>query len=210
MAHLIHHLVESKLLGIVVRYWLTRDPLTGLPAVLIGRVVKTIPEDLTRFIAAFEVFDSDRFDSEHKIRTVADACHQRALLENAFRPLLRALRGEGVDAKRVRQDGQAIVYRFTAPADGIFQEWESYPEGQTFQNYYDYLRTTFPVALKYVHEITDADRYDHADTYRIAKLGDERSELLYRWRYRSGCCGFYDAVHSIDGVVYKIGFNYGH
>jgi hypothetical protein len=63
--------------------------------------------------------------------------------------------------------------------------------------------TTFQNILK------DPD-YCYADNFRVAIVGNKDLEEQYKLLRAEGCCGFYDKIHEIDGVKYKIGFNYGH
>lgn len=52
--------------------------------------------------------------------------------------------------------------------------------------------------------------YECVDNYRYARIGDKYQEHLYQVAEERGCCGFYDKEIEVEGIKYKIGFNYGH
>ena len=51
---------------------------------------------------------------------------------------------------------------------------------------------------------------DYPDNHRFARVGDFHQEAFYRHRYEGGCCGELDVVVDVEGVKYRMGFNYGH
>lgn len=53
-----------------------------------------------------------------------------------------------------------------------------------------------------------AKQYDCVDNKRIVKDGECKQE--YYQQQIKGCCGYFDKEIVIDGIVYLIGFNYGH
>lgn len=52
--------------------------------------------------------------------------------------------------------------------------------------------------------------YEFADNFRFAQVGNKYQELIYQQLEQQGCCGYYDRIIDVDGIEYKIGFNYGH
>lgn len=52
--------------------------------------------------------------------------------------------------------------------------------------------------------------YEYNDNYRLARIDDPFELAVYHYQVGNGCCGYYDDEISIDGVEFKIGFNYGH
>jgi len=50
----------------------------------------------------------------------------------------------------------------------------------------------------------------NVDNWRTAKIGDVQATFEYNEARAKGCCGSADFIVNIDGVGYKIGFNYGH
>lgn len=61
-----------------------------------------------------------------------------------------------------------------------------------------------------ISKIIDDNNYECADNFRYARIGDKFQEHIYQEIQDSGCCGFYDKEIDVDGIKYKIGFNYGH
>ncbi len=75
-----------------------------------------------------------------------------------------------------------------------------------------YFESHWPEALAEIDRVIgdDPDRYEYADTFRAAPLGDPFAYALYLLRDFPGCCGSYDDVAEVDGRLFLIGFNYGH
>lgn len=51
---------------------------------------------------------------------------------------------------------------------------------------------------------------DCTDGHRVARVGDSEAEKTYEEVRANGCCGFVDETLVVDGVLYLVGFNYGH
>lgn len=52
--------------------------------------------------------------------------------------------------------------------------------------------------------------YDYSDNERIARTDNPLEMAVYEYQFKNGCCGYYDKTVTLNGVEYKIGFNYGH
>lgn len=52
--------------------------------------------------------------------------------------------------------------------------------------------------------------YEYADNFRIAEVGNVEEEEAYDRAAERGCCGFFDTQKSFWGVLFRLGFNYGH
>lgn len=50
------------------------------------------------------------------------------------------------------------------------------------------------------------------DNYRVARVGNTCQERRYRRQRKNGCCGFFDCIEicPINGLSYRLGFNFGH
>jgi len=57
---------------------------------------------------------------------------------------------------------------------------------------------------------SDYEYYQCVDNERVCQIGILHEEADYKKRYINGCCGFTDWKVEIDGIKYKLGFNYGH
>lgn len=68
--------------------------------------------------------------------------------------------------------------------------------------------------IKFVHKtfnsILKQNRYEYRDRFRIAEIGNQYQEQIYKKINSHGCCGYYDEVFEFKGKQYKIGFNFGH
>jgi hypothetical protein len=56
----------------------------------------------------------------------------------------------------------------------------------------------------------DDDKYQYADSLRIARTSMPEELREYARVVERGCCGFYDTALCIGHMVYLIGFNHGH
>lgn len=69
----------------------------------------------------------------------------------------------------------------------------------------------FPESVwEHINTVIAEGEYDHADNLRAAAVGNAEQEAEYEARKATGCCGYYDDTAVIDGVEYRVGFNYGH
>lgn len=50
----------------------------------------------------------------------------------------------------------------------------------------------------------------YEDNFRVAKVGEESEEKIYKEQVRNGCCGSVDETRIFKGDEYKLGFNFGH
>lgn len=75
----------------------------------------------------------------------------------------------------------------------------------------EYSKNNYPEVLKELLEIIENSNgeYYFCDNFRISN-GNKVDELIYETQRISGCCGFYDNTIEVNGVTYKVGFNYGH
>jgi hypothetical protein len=51
---------------------------------------------------------------------------------------------------------------------------------------------------------------EYEDNWRFCRIGNSEEEKEYNRIQGMGCCGFVDVIVEVDGVKWKIGFNYGH
>lgn len=50
----------------------------------------------------------------------------------------------------------------------------------------------------------------HYSNIRVARFDSPSQTRRYKRTKRMGCCGFVDRIVMLDGVKYRIGWNYGH
>lgn len=213
MAPYSHYFDEHKTVGVVLRYWLRRDPATGKPRSLIARVAATLPAEPELFIGNYVAWQlyAEYHRTEPTYRDVAHLLESNQVLRTALQSLVHTLKREGVDATQQRVGRSNLMhYTFSVPADGMFKDWVSFPESQQHPEYSDYIAAKYPEVYPKLQEIIRSGRYPHADTYRIARVGDARDELLYTRQQRRGCCGYYDRTIRVGLARYQVGFNYGH
>lgn len=92
---------------------------------------------------------------------------------------------------------QGLLCEFHAMQHFTFHDWED--------------SSLTPKQLKQLKKLlSKAGTFYHPDNLRLAEVGNEVQEALYLYRENKGCCGFYDKVLTLDGVDFKVGFNYGH
>lgn len=72
--------------------------------------------------------------------------------------------------------------------------------------------TEYELVEEYIRNFieTSNNKYECDDNYRFYEIGDVEQEHVYLRKKYNGCCGSYDAQHTINGKEYMIGFNYGH
>ena len=87
----------------------------------------------------------------------------------------------------------------------------SFSDTEDNMNHYCAINGFVPFPPKVINRIAELmDEEEFSDNERIAIVGDAAQELVYDKILAKGCCGFADVIEIIDGVEYKIGFNYGH
>lgn len=75
----------------------------------------------------------------------------------------------------------------------------------------EFTRNRYPVVFQDIfNSIINLDTgFEFIDNFRISN-GTPFDELVYFATKDTGCCGYYDGELEVDGVGYKVGFNYGH
>jgi len=71
-----------------------------------------------------------------------------------------------------------------------------------------------PRIIKAINNIVGKDlefpKYECADNYRWAEIGNKKQLKLFMIKKEAGCCGCYEDTITVLGKQYLIGFNYGH
>lgn len=67
-------------------------------------------------------------------------------------------------------------------------------------------------AWTWLEENYPSEDHECQDNHRIALKGNEEEERAYDLQIQEGCCGSVDAEYTDveTGLVFLIGFNYGH
>jgi hypothetical protein len=67
-------------------------------------------------------------------------------------------------------------------------------------------------AWSWISENYPSDEYECQDNHRIALKGNEEQERAYQLQVEEGCCGSVDTEYTDaeTGLVFFVGFNYGH
>jgi hypothetical protein len=108
--------------------------------------------------------------------------------------------------------------------NALFKDWETfrnhieitYPDRIAdlelyARDHYGYLKQ-FIGPMEEIRSIINKDPhyYEFADNYRVARVNDPFEMLIFEHIQRTGCCGSLNFDIELEGVRYKVGFNFGH
>lgn len=74
------------------------------------------------------------------------------------------------------------------------------------------LKTVPDKILQEICSIIESEEFSHEniDNFRACLVGDAVGEKEFQEMADSGCCGSFEKTIELDGLQYKVGFNYGH